>query len=80
MCTYYCNIQILTRVQELEKEFYEKGIMVSDECAEVLESVSRLQKDNQFLKEWWSIQKQLQPTNTKYARQYSPSVIRYVRI
>ena len=70
------SIFLFCRLKELEKEFLSKGVTVSEQCAEILESVSKRKHNNAFLKEWWSRQTELQQSQTKYARRYSPSIIR----
>ena len=63
-------------LKELQFEFISKGVTVNEQCAQILESVSKKNQSDKFLREWRPRQSELQQSNTKYARRYSSSVIR----
>lgn len=63
-------------IAHLENELRVDGVTVSDCMSPMLESFS----DDPLLKDWWTVQKQIQNSDSKYGRRYPPSVVRSVPV
>ena len=68
------NIIMLYRISNLEAEFKMNGINVSDSIKSIIENQKN--NSNAFLKEWWSVQKNLLSQNSKLSNRYPPSVVK----
>ena len=66
------------RIGKLEEEFLKKGIDVDENICSILENLKDdpVALKNEFLREWWSKQKELQSLDNKSGYRYPPSVIR----
>ena len=64
------------RNHQLELESKKCGQEVSSSISGIINHFSKSRTDDEFLNEWWSVQRKLHDTESAKGRRYPPSVIR----